>query len=607
MTPENAEQLEQLTAYLDGELAPDDRAEIERLLDSDAEARRLLDELRETSELVAALPRGRAPEDLARQVNARLERQALLGDAPVTAAPARVGWSWANRLAMVAAVVLVCTVAWMGWPQFEDQAAPVMTLAEKDVDLGETAVERMAMGLDVEDERYAQPARAAEKLRAPASRGRGGAFESVGKPVPTRGVESETSLFDESGSAGMRFAASKAEAAWKIERPAETVSIERRLAENTLNVTDLQQAGMSKWSNQMVVHARRPSEAAGLASFIREDMARNDIPHLATADGTETIAPEASFYSFNAVDPHKRARAVLGEAVEPASAEPATETPTVVVHVPRKQAERFIASFQNYAEGNIVDASWTFNGQPVSQEVVASEVAPQLVASDIRRGFRSEKGGPVEDGEDGAEADFDEEEKAETDDAAQRKPAEQADADGAPSQPAARHSARRRAAGMELKREQRDDDEADGVAEDRKKQAGSAQPEDAEETPDSPPPKAAPVTRTGGRGGRSRGAGSKPIAPTENTGGRTTSGSVSAGLRFESAASRPASSVAGDSGFVTLAIALCYDAGDPATSAPPAIAKRRRMAPTTRTAPTAEFVGPPAPESQPTTRESTGG
>jgi len=549
MTPENAEQLEQLTAYLDGELAPDDRAEIERLLDSDAEARRLLDELRETSELVAGLPRGRAPEDLARQVSARLERQALLGDAPVMAAPVRVGWSWANRLALVAAVVLVCTVAWMGWPQFEDQPTPVMTFVNKDVHLGESAVEKMTMGLGVEGERYVQPATAAKEPRTAGSRGRGVSFESVEKPSSGRGVESETPLFELFGAALTGVAELKDETASESDRLGETASVDRLLAGNMLNVADLQEAALSKWSNRMVVHARRPSEVAQLASFIREDMARNDIPPLATAKATDNIAPEASFYNFSEVDPPKRARAVVGEAIEPA-----TSTPTVVVHVPRKQAEQLIASMQNWALDNSVEASWTFNGQPVSQELVAGEAAPQLVAGDVQRGFRSKMGIPVEDDKDGEETYVDKEEA-----------------------------------------------EADGTAEDRKKQAGLAQPEDAEETSDSPPPKAALVMR-GKKGGRSKGADSKPTAPREKMAKRTTAGYGIARGRHEGEAS-----MAGDSAFVTLAIALYYDDDYPATLAPPAKAKRRWMVTTTQATPTAEFVGPPAPASQPTTRESTGG
>ena len=68
----DAEQLEQLTAYLDGELAPAQRAEVDRLLAEDPDARALFDELRQTSRLVSALPRASAPEGLADAVVNRL-------------------------------------------------------------------------------------------------------------------------------------------------------------------------------------------------------------------------------------------------------------------------------------------------------------------------------------------------------------------------------------------------------------------------------------------------------------------------------------------------------------------------------------------------------
>ncbi len=59
------EQLEQLSAYLDGELGEAERRDIEALVGRDPEARNLLEGLRQTSELLGSLPRGTAPPDLA--------------------------------------------------------------------------------------------------------------------------------------------------------------------------------------------------------------------------------------------------------------------------------------------------------------------------------------------------------------------------------------------------------------------------------------------------------------------------------------------------------------------------------------------------------------
>lgn len=48
---------EYLSAYLDGELSDSERAAVDRLLARDARVRAQLDELRQTVEMVRALPR----------------------------------------------------------------------------------------------------------------------------------------------------------------------------------------------------------------------------------------------------------------------------------------------------------------------------------------------------------------------------------------------------------------------------------------------------------------------------------------------------------------------------------------------------------------------
>jgi len=69
---------ESLSAYLDDELTDAERAQIERILETDAAARRSLDALRETARWVASLPRHAAPPSIADDLQIRLERDALL-------------------------------------------------------------------------------------------------------------------------------------------------------------------------------------------------------------------------------------------------------------------------------------------------------------------------------------------------------------------------------------------------------------------------------------------------------------------------------------------------------------------------------------------------
>ncbi|MFQ5494308.1 MAG: anti-sigma factor family protein, partial [Phycisphaerae bacterium] len=90
MSSMNREQLgEWLSAYLDKELSAEESRRIEAILETDEEARRTLEELRRTASLVAALPSHGAPESVAENIRAQVERQALLGDSPTEAAPQR--------------------------------------------------------------------------------------------------------------------------------------------------------------------------------------------------------------------------------------------------------------------------------------------------------------------------------------------------------------------------------------------------------------------------------------------------------------------------------------------------------------------------------------
>src|SRR5688572_4028824 len=79
----NTENIEaKLCAYVDGELDPAGRAEIEAHLASNPQHRQLMDELMRQRELIAGLPRERAPEDLFEAMTNQLERSVLLdGDA----------------------------------------------------------------------------------------------------------------------------------------------------------------------------------------------------------------------------------------------------------------------------------------------------------------------------------------------------------------------------------------------------------------------------------------------------------------------------------------------------------------------------------------------
>lgn len=105
--------IEQLSAYLDGELSEQEVARIERELETDPQSRRLLEELARTAECVRDLPVESAPAGLRESTVAMLERDMLLGAAGEEAGglphPSRPVLRW---LATAAVVALACTAGY---------------------------------------------------------------------------------------------------------------------------------------------------------------------------------------------------------------------------------------------------------------------------------------------------------------------------------------------------------------------------------------------------------------------------------------------------------------------------------------------------------------
>jgi anti-sigma factor RsiW len=90
-----------ISAYLDGEVTPEERREVERALERDPQARRLYEELREVRALLRGLREREAPPDLEESVVA----YALGGGAR------RRGRSWwAGRPALLAAVAAAAAI-----------------------------------------------------------------------------------------------------------------------------------------------------------------------------------------------------------------------------------------------------------------------------------------------------------------------------------------------------------------------------------------------------------------------------------------------------------------------------------------------------------------
>src|SRR5947208_14074375 len=105
---QNSEQIEaKLSAYLEGELDEQGRAEIEKHLQQNPAHRKLLVEVGKTRDLLRGLPRERAPADICEAFQGQLERSVLLADLDDGAGGSAMRTNrWPQHLAVAAVVVL---------------------------------------------------------------------------------------------------------------------------------------------------------------------------------------------------------------------------------------------------------------------------------------------------------------------------------------------------------------------------------------------------------------------------------------------------------------------------------------------------------------------
>src|SRR5947208_9287383 len=105
---ENAEEIEaKLAAYVDGELTPAERVEIETHLVNNPSHRALLDDLTLHRNLLRSLPREKAPGDCTEGFQGQLERDILLGGNELTQARRRWRIQYSPQLLSAAAIILV--------------------------------------------------------------------------------------------------------------------------------------------------------------------------------------------------------------------------------------------------------------------------------------------------------------------------------------------------------------------------------------------------------------------------------------------------------------------------------------------------------------------
>lgn len=123
-----------LAAYVDDELDPAARAEIEKHLAGNPQHRTLIAELMQQRQLLRDLPRQTAPADVAETINAQLERAVLLGDVDDDADTITMRISpWGQIRAIAAVIVLTGGLAAAIWlllpsPKHRPEIADIRTL-----------------------------------------------------------------------------------------------------------------------------------------------------------------------------------------------------------------------------------------------------------------------------------------------------------------------------------------------------------------------------------------------------------------------------------------------------------------------------------------------
>jgi len=98
---------ELLCSFMDGELSPRQRTEVQRMASHDPQVARRLQQLQNCRSLFCSLPVDKAPSDLLEQIKVSLERHSLLQEQPVVRKRSVGAWHLAFRRLVAAAAVLV--------------------------------------------------------------------------------------------------------------------------------------------------------------------------------------------------------------------------------------------------------------------------------------------------------------------------------------------------------------------------------------------------------------------------------------------------------------------------------------------------------------------
>lgn len=219
-----------LSAYLDGELSRQERAEVEAFLAGDAGARQLLAELKATVDGLKGLPRTQASDAFSDSIRSQLERRALLGSesprrVPRVSAPLPI----ARRLAAAAVIALAVVASYVTWSFTREPERSYDRYAFRDESREEAHQERLRPSEDISPlatkKQMTQCGRQAEKNNASPMAMR----ETPKAPTPLpHPAEAPSLRADEAGLApalaDRDFSAARSSAAVNEARPADAAA-----------------------------------------------------------------------------------------------------------------------------------------------------------------------------------------------------------------------------------------------------------------------------------------------------------------------------------------------------------------------------------------------
>ena len=104
---------ELLSSFMDGELSPRQRTEVQRMAAHDPQVARRLQQLQNSRSLFSSLPMAKAPSDLLEQIKASLERHSLLQEQPLIGHRSMGAWHLAVRR-FVSAAALIALLGVLG-------------------------------------------------------------------------------------------------------------------------------------------------------------------------------------------------------------------------------------------------------------------------------------------------------------------------------------------------------------------------------------------------------------------------------------------------------------------------------------------------------------